>query len=120
MEQTDILIKPIISEKSLSQAGFNWYTFSVKPKSSKPEIKKAIEEMFSVKVLAIKTMNIKGKVRRVGRKQRPTLTSSWKKAMVLLPKEQKIDLFEAPSSASPGGISPATKAIADKSGGKNE
>ncbi len=102
METTGILIRPIITEKSLSQAAFNWYTFAVKKEASKPEIKKAVEEAFKVKVLAVKTMTVKGKVRRVGRRQKPTQASAWKKAVVHLPTEQKIDLFEVPSSAPEG------------------
>ncbi len=98
METQNIIIRPIISEKSLNQAALHWYTFAVLPEAHKPEIKKAIEEAFGVKVLAIKTMNVKGKVRRVGRKLTPKAQSAWKKAVVHLPQEQKIDLFEVPEA----------------------
>lgn len=92
--ETQILTRPIISEKSLNQAALGWYTFAVAPQARKPEIKKAVEETFGVKVLAVKTMIVKGKKRRVGRRQRLITTSPWKKALVKLPTEQKIDLFE--------------------------
>jgi len=90
----EILIRPIISEKSLNQAGLGWYTFAVQTKARKPAIKKAVEKTFGVKVLKVKTMIIKGKTKRIGRRLKKIKTSSWKKAQVLLPKEQKIDLFE--------------------------
>lgn len=94
METSQILTRPIISEKSLNQAALGWYTFAVKVEATKPEIKKAVEKAFGVKVLAVKTMIIKGKKRRIGRRLRQTTTSSWKKAIVKLGPEQKIDLFE--------------------------
>jgi len=103
MENSQILIRPIISEKSLNAAASGWYTFAVVPKARKPEIKKAVEEMFGVKVLAIKTMIIKGKTVKVGRRRLELKRSSWKKAIVKLPQEQKIDLFEVPGSPPAGG-----------------
>lgn len=60
-------------------------------------IKKAVEEIFKVKVLEIKTMIIKGKTVRQGKKRKETRKGNWKKAMVRLPIEQKIDLFNVPS-----------------------
>lgn len=109
METSQILIKPIISEKSLNQAASGWYTFAVKIEATKPEIKKAVQDAFGVKVLDVKTMIIKGKKKRVGRRLRQILSSSWKKATVLLPQDQKIDLFEVPTSAPPAGGATAGK-----------
>lgn len=105
MENSQVLVKPIISEKSLNQAASGWYTFAVKARARKPEIKKAVQDAFGVKVLAVKTMTVKGKKRRVGRRLKTSTTSSWKKACLLLAPEQKIDLFEvaAETPAKAGG-----------------
>lgn len=93
-----VIIRPIISEKSLNQAGLSWYTFAVDLRAGKPAIKKAIKQAFGVKVLAVKTMIVKGKKRRVGRRLKTVSTGSWKKAQVRLPQEQKIDLFTVPTT----------------------
>lgn len=115
MENTQILIRPIISEKSLNQAASSWYTFAVQKLSAKPQIKKAIEQTFGVKVLAVKTMIVKGKKKRVGRRLKAIRSSSWKKALVLLPKEQKIDLFETA-----GGMAVSAPAIGGASAAKGK
>lgn len=93
-----IIVRPIISEKSLKRAAFNWYTFVVDLKARKLAIKKAVEEIFKVKVLEIKTMIVKGKTGRFGKKRKEARKSNWKKAMVRLGKEQKIELFNVPTS----------------------
>ncbi|HHW44558.1 MAG TPA: 50S ribosomal protein L23 [Desulfotomaculum sp.] len=88
----DILKRPVVSEKSMSLVGDNKYTFIVDPAANKIEIKKAVEELFNVKVEKVNTMRVKGKVRRVrnivGR--RPDV----KKAIVTLKEGNKIELFE--------------------------
>jgi len=91
---SDILIKPIISEKSSRNAGKNLYTFQVGLKANKYEIKHAIEKTFNVKVLDTATSIVKGKVKRAGKRKLEVRKSSWKKATVMLSPEQKIDLFE--------------------------
>lgn len=93
-EISDILIKPIISEKSSQNAGKNIYTFKVGLKANKIEIKKAVEKTFNVKVLNINTVVVKGKVKRAGKRKLEVKKSSWKKATLMLKPEQKIDLFE--------------------------
>lgn len=92
-----IIIRPIISEKSLNRAVFNWYTFEVDLKAKKMMIKKAVEDVFKVKVLEIRTMVVKGKKAKFGKKRKEAKKSDWKKAMVRLPKEQKIELFNVPA-----------------------
>jgi|TARA_B100001750_G_C15510542_1_gene603320 large subunit ribosomal protein L23 len=63
----DVLIRPVISEKSYDRLeDNNAYTFVVHPNSTKPEIKRAVEEIFTVNVLSVNTMNKKGKKRRFG------------------------------------------------------
>lgn len=89
----DIIIRPIITEKSMNLMGDKKYTFEVAKDANKIEIKKAIEELFGVKVEKVYTMNIKGKKRRVGRYEgkRP----DWKKAIVkLTPDSKTIEFFE--------------------------
>ncbi|RKO65902.1 50S ribosomal protein L23 [Desulfofundulus salinus] len=88
----DILKRPLITEKSMSLLADNKYTFIVDPNANKVEIKKAVEELFKVKVEKVNTMRVKGKTKRVrnvvGR--RPDV----KKAIVTLRKGDKIELFE--------------------------
>lgn len=94
MDLTQILIKPIITEKSIQDAAQSWYTFAVAKAANKGEIKKAVEGQFKVSVLAVKTLTAKGKSKRVGRRRQEIKQSPWKKARVKLAPEQKIDLFE--------------------------
>ena len=85
--------KPLITEKStLERELSNVVTFSVDPRASKPEIKRAVEELFSVKVLEVRTSKVRGKTRRLGRSvgRRP----NWKKARVRLGEGETIEFFE--------------------------
>jgi len=88
----DIVIKPIVSERSVAGMEQNKYTFKVDLKANKIDIKSAIEEIFKVKVLDVKTMVVKGKVKRMGRYEgkRP----NWKKAIVTLKEGDKIEVIE--------------------------
>mgnify|MGYP000854062418 FL=1 len=89
----NILISPIITEKSGNQlASNNTYTFKVSINANKIEIAKAIEHIFSVKVLAVNTIRMMGKPKRLGRYtgKRP----DWKKAIVTLREGDKIADFE--------------------------
>jgi len=89
----DIIIKPIITEKSMSGMETNRYTFKVLKDANKTEIKLAIEEAFDVKVSKINTANVKGKVKRQGKFIGKR--ADWKKAMVTLTADSKpIELFE--------------------------
>lgn len=93
MVAQDIIIKPIITEKSMSGNAIKMYTFKVNKNSNKIEIKKAIEELFGVKVAKVNTLNVKGRLKRQGRTQ--GYTSDWKKAYVTLKKDSKaIEFFE--------------------------
>lgn len=87
----DIIMKPVVSEKSMDLSGNGKYVFYVDKKASKIEIKAAIEEHFNVKVDKVNTANLKGKLKRQGKTQgrRPDR----KKAVVSL-KEGTIQLFE--------------------------
>lgn len=89
----DVIIRPVITEKSMEQMAAGKYTFIVSPKASKPEIRQAVEELFDVDVEKVNTINLRGKWRRVGRYvgRRP----DWKKAIVTLKEGQRIkQLFE--------------------------
>lgn len=89
----DILIKPVLTEKSYDQIGQKVYTFIVDKKASKTEIKQAVETVFGVKVDTVHTLNSLGKMKRQGRTmgRRP----STKKAYVKLKKTSKgIEFFD--------------------------
>jgi large subunit ribosomal protein L23 len=89
----DVLVKPIITEKSMMDMEEGKYTFRVLPDANKTEIRIAIEEVFGVKVEKINTMNVKGKVKRQGRFIGKR--ADWKKAIVTLTADSKtIELFE--------------------------
>lgn len=91
---SDFIIKPIISEKSFAEAKRNRYTFKVQKGATKIDIRNAVEKLFGVRVLQVFTANIKGSKTRNTRRARTIINTSYKKARVLLPADQKIDIFE--------------------------
>ena len=91
----DIIIRPIITEKSSALMELNKYTFEVHKDANKIQIRKAVEEIFKVKVLSVNTLNVKGKPKRMGAFRGKT--RSWKKAVVALPEGQRIEFFEGAS-----------------------
>ena len=94
MNSYDIIIKPVLSEKSYSSISLKDYTFIVNAKATKTEIKKAVEEVFNVKVDRINVTNYDGKVKRMGRTE--GRRSSFKKAYVKLTADSKaIEFFES-------------------------
>lgn len=94
MQALDILIKPIISEKSLKDAQMGKFTFLVNSDANKTEIKKAVEDTFAVKVVGITTVTTKGSITKVTKLGRKTKIFKHKKARVILQKGQTIDMFE--------------------------
>ena len=89
----DIIIKPVITEKSMDGLQVGKYTFKVAKDATKPEIKKAVEKLFGVEVAKVTTMNVNGKTKRLGRYE--GMTASWKKAIVTLTEDSKaIEFFE--------------------------
>lgn len=95
MNFTEVLIAPILSEKSvIAKDEQNRYTFRVNPAANKTEIRKAVETLFKVKVSAVRTANIPGKLHRVGRHE--GYRSDWKKAIVTVKAGQKIDMTDLP------------------------
>ena len=87
----DIIIRPIVSEKSFDMIEENRYTFEVAKKATKPQIARAIEEIFAVTVSKVNTMNVNGKPRRLRTSAGKTRT--WKKAIVTLKEGDAIDLY---------------------------
>jgi large subunit ribosomal protein L23 len=89
----DIVIRPIITERSMDDMAYGKYTFVVDKKANKSEVKKAVESIFGVKVEKVNTMNMLGKEKRMGVHvgRRP----NWKKAIVKLTEDsKKIEFFE--------------------------
>ncbi len=93
MIQYEIIRRPLITEKTtIQKESFNQLTFEVDRKANRVEIKRAIEKIFNVRVAAVRTMQIIGKVKRRGRilgKRK-----DWKKAIVTLMPGERIDFFE--------------------------
>jgi len=94
-DHRDVLIAPVVSEKSYNLLDDNKYTFIVHPDANKTEIKIAVENIFGVKVTSVNTLNRKGKTRRTrnGLGQR----KSTKRAIVSVAAGQSIDIFSSPS-----------------------
>ncbi len=90
----DVLLEPVVSEKSYSLLEDNIYTFNVAPDATKPEIKQAVETLFEVTVLKVNTLNRKGKRVRDRRSGKMNVRSGAKRAMVTLADGDEIDLFE--------------------------
>ena len=89
----DIIMKPIITERSMADAEVKKFTFKVDKRANKIEIKNAVEVIFGVEVEKVSTMNMKGKLKRTGRFV--GRRSDWKKAIVKLTPESKgIQFFE--------------------------
>jgi large subunit ribosomal protein L23 len=92
MDNVNVIIKPLVTEKSThQQATQNAYAFEVHPDANKAQIKNAVEQIYSVKVKEVRTLNRKGKPRRS--RYRMTTTSDWKRAVVVLEENSRIDLF---------------------------
>jgi large subunit ribosomal protein L23 len=92
--QHTIIIKPIITEQSMAAVNKGKFTFAVRIDADKKEIKGDIEKTFSVNVVGISTLVVKGKTKRVGTRRTEITQSSYKKAIVQLATGQKIGLFE--------------------------
>lgn len=93
MTAHDIIIAPIITEKSIDGIEIKKYTFKVASDANKQEIKKAVEEIFKVSVDKVNTISVRGHEKRMGKYT--GYTSSWKKAIVTLKKDSKsIEFFD--------------------------
>ena len=88
----DVIIRPVVSEKSYAGLELNTYTFLVDPRANKTEIKEAVQAIWSVQVVSVRTLNRRGKVkrRRFTRGKRP----DQKRALVTLAEGDRIEIFE--------------------------
>jgi large subunit ribosomal protein L23 len=93
MEAREIIIRPIISEKSYRAIDTNRYSFEVNYRATKPHIRAAVEEIFKVKVIGVQTINVKPKPKRRG--AHAGFTKRWKKAVVELAPGNRIEFFGA-------------------------
>ncbi len=90
----DIIIRPIITEQSMEALDLKKYAFEVARDATKADVKKAVEEIFGVKVDSVNTLNVRGKAKRTGRYPEG-MTRAWKKAVVRLTADSKaIEFFE--------------------------
>jgi len=94
MNARDVIVAPRITEKAMADALVQQYTFVVHPEATKTQIRHAVEEIFKVNVLAVNTVNVRGKSRTFARKGRRTTgrQSGYKKAIVTIKPGQKIEL----------------------------
>ena len=95
----EIILRPVISEKTIDESGRGKYTFAVNDKANKIQIKAAVEELYSkekVTVIAVNVLTSKGKEKKRGTKRGRVVghTSDWRKAIVTLAPGQKIEFFE--------------------------
>lgn len=92
LEPYQIIVKPLVTEKGMHRSTrYNAYAFEVNPLATKQQVKEAVETLFDVHVTEVRTQNRKGKVRRS--RMRQGVTQDWKKAIVTLDAEHKINLF---------------------------
>ncbi len=92
MSKIEIIKRPLITEKNTYHAEKNTYVFKVDSKSTKPEIRKAVEVAFGVKVVTVRTAICRDRARRTAKNV--SKVNYWKKAMVQIAEGQKIKLFE--------------------------
>jgi large subunit ribosomal protein L23 len=94
MNAQQIVLRPLVTERSMTQRDDqNKYAFQVHRQATKPEIRKAVEELFDVKVVSVTTANVLGKNKRLGRYSGKR--SDWKKAVVRIAAGQKIEIYDA-------------------------
>ena len=97
MNPRSVIIRPIVSEKSYALLAANKYTFRVHQDAHKTQIRQAIEQIWNVRVLEVRTMSVKSKPKRRGLHR--GRTRSWKKAIVQLAPGDRIELFEGAAVA---------------------
>lgn len=94
MNINDVIVSPVITEKSIQNAQNGYFTFVVANGADKPVIRNAVEKKFAVHVEGVSTIIVKGGTKRFGPKRLEKKLSPWKKAVVKLKKGEKIDLFD--------------------------
>lgn len=93
MNANDVILKPVISEKTTELMGINKYVFRVSMNANKLLVMRAVKELFGVQPEKVNVMTVRGKDRRL--RYRTGKRSAWKKAIVTLKPGEKIELFEA-------------------------
>ena len=92
LEPHQIVLRPLVTEKGMHRSTrYNQYAFEINPLADKSDVRRAVEDLFNVKVTKVRTQNRKGKPRR--HRFRYGRTKSWKKALVTLDPEHRIDFF---------------------------
>ena len=92
MESHSVVVRPLVTEKGTHQSHvLNAYPFEVHPDANKVQIRQAVEKLYGVKVRQVRTANRKGKPRRM--RYRGGITRQWKKAVVVLDADYRIDVF---------------------------
>lgn len=89
-----LLIRPLITEKTMTLVQGGWYTFMAPDTTSKQDARIAVERMYGVTVTDVRSITMPGKLRRAGRRGTPIQHSDWKKIMVKLKEGQTIDAFQ--------------------------
>ena len=92
MQLYEVIRRPLVTEKNTSQQALSKYAFEVKKDANKVQVKQAVEKAFKVTVTGVNIITVRGKEKRVGRKQ--VAGSPWKKAVVTLKAGDKITIFE--------------------------
>jgi large subunit ribosomal protein L23 len=92
MDATQVIIRPVVSEKSYVLAAVDKYTFRVHPSAHKTQIRQAVEELFEVHVVSVRTSSVKSKPKRRG--ITAGRTRSWKKAIVQVRAGESIPIFQ--------------------------
>jgi large subunit ribosomal protein L23 len=94
MNTYDVIIRPLVTEKSMKDVGEGIYTFAVAKSATKMQIKRALKDAFNVNVSSISTSIMKGKKKKVGVRRREVTDTILKKAIIMLKKGERIALFE--------------------------
>ena len=96
LHPNEVLLAPVVSEKSYSLIEASKYSFKVHPRAHKTQIRQAVEELFDVKVVSVNVLKVqpKPKRRRTARGGRPGVRPGWKKAIVQLREGETIEIFE--------------------------
>ncbi len=89
----EVIKKPLVTEKSMAKQQKSVYTFIVAPESTKPEVKNAVEKAFNVKVREIRTVRVKGKLKRMKNMLLEGRRKGWKKAYVTLKEGFRLDII---------------------------
>lgn len=92
MHQYEVIRKPLVTEKNTSLHAMGKYSFEVAKEANKQQVKEAVEKAFKVTVTGVNVVMVRGKMRRIGRRQ--IMTPSWKKAVVTLKPGDSIQIFE--------------------------